>query len=138
MSISIAGYSAKNVLDLLEERLLGAVAVGVDDVGWHRLRQFLEEAPLFLGQFLRYGDARHHVEVAVSAAGDVRHPFTAQLEPRTGRCAGGYLEHLLAIHERYADVAAESEGGKRNRHVAVEVVPLAVEERVLLHVDDDV
>src|SRR5215471_9112911 len=138
MSISSAGYSAKNILDLLEERLLGAVAVGVHDFGRHRLRQFLEEAALFLRQFLRDGDARNHVQVAMSAAGDVRHALAAQLEPRTGRSARRHLDHVLAIHERYAHVAAEREGRKRNRHLAVKVVPLAVEERVLLHVDDDV
>ena len=58
--ISSAGYSAKNILHLLEERL---VAPSSDSLGFerllrHRLRQLLEQVLLFLGQLLRDRDAR--------------------------------------------------------------------------------
>src|SRR5262249_53631981 len=121
-----------------EERLVGAFSVRIDRLRRHRRREFLEQTALFLRQFLRDGDARDDVEVAMAAARHVRHSLGAQLEPRARLRAGADFDRLFAVQERHPDLAAERERRKRDRHLAVEVVLFAMEERVLLHVDDDV
>src|SRR5438067_12462078 len=87
--ISRAGYSAKNVLHLFEERLFGSLArARLDRFLRHGRRQLLEQALLIAGEFFRHGDARDDVEIAVAAARHVRHALAAQLEPRARLRAG--------------------------------------------------
>src|SRR5262249_41984834 len=73
-----------------------------------------------------------------AAARDVRHALATQLEARARLRAGRNLQLLLAVDERYAHVAAEREHREGHRQLAVEIVLLAVEQRVILDVHDDV
>ena len=79
-----------------------------------------------------------HVQIAVAAARDVRHALAAQLEARAGLRAGRDVQLLAAVERRHLDAPAERERREADRQLAVEVVLFAMEERVLLHVDDDV
>ena len=53
-------------------------------------------------------------------------------------CPGESTTASGAVECRHLDVAAERERGEGHRHLAVEIVAVAPEERVVLHVDDDV
>ena len=55
---------------------------------------------LFLRQLLRDGDARDHVQVAVSAAVDVRHALAAKLETRAGLRPGGHVDLFPSVKRR--------------------------------------
>ena len=50
----------------------------------------------------------------------------------------GTLTRLGAVERRHLDLAAERDGGEVHRDLAEQVVAVAAEELVLLHVDDDV
>src|SRR5205823_2234397 len=63
---------------------------------------------------------------------------TAQLEPRAGLRASRNLELLFRLHRGHTHIAAERQRRERQRPLAIEIVPLAMEKRVFLHVDDDV
>ena len=77
-------------------------------------------------------------QVAVAAAADVGHAAAANAERRAGLRAGRDRERLVAVERRNPDLAAERERREVQRHFAVQVVAVALEERVLLHVDHDV
>src|ERR1043166_3354551 len=109
MSISSAGYSAKNILHLLEEGLLGAVAVGVGGLRRQRFGEILEQALLFFRQLPRHRDARDDVQVPMPAPRYVRHALAAQLEARLGLRAGGDGDLIFAVDEGHAHLAAERE-----------------------------
>src|SRR4029079_279009 len=51
---------------------------------------------------------------------------------------GRHLDLLVADQRRHAHVTAERQRREGHRHLAIQVVPFAVEERMLLHVDDAV
>ena len=101
-------------------------------------RELFEQPLLILRELLRDRDARDDVKVSVAAPVHVRHALAAQLEARAGLRAGGDVDVLAAVERRHLHAAAERERREADRHLAVEVVLLAMEERVLLHVDDDV
>src|SRR6185503_1924887 len=137
--MSRAGYSAKYVLHLFEEGLLAAVAGRrLDLLLRHDPGELFEQILLLAAQLLRDRGARNHVEVADAAARHVRHPLGAQLEARPGLRPGRHLDLLVADQRRHAHVTAERQRREGHRHLAIQVVPFAMEERVLLHVDDDV
>ena len=63
--------------------------------------------------------------------------------PRTRNVAplwvpAGIGEWLLAVERRNLDLATERERGEVEWNLAVQVVPVPLEKRMLLHVDDDV
>src|SRR5690606_18047868 len=60
--------------------------------------------------------------------------------PKGGPCLRpfGDGERLLLVQRRDADLATERQGREVQRHFAVQVVPLALEERMVLHLHHDV
>ena len=78
-------------------------------------------------------------QVAAAASGDVRHAASAQ-RGTTGPVsrALGTLNGSSPSSVGNPDLAAERERREVERHLAVEVVAVALEERMVLHVDDDV
>ena len=103
-----------------------------------RRRQLFEQLLLLLRQLLRRVDLDRDEQVAVAAAADVGHALAAHAERRAALRACRNRERLVAVERRDLDLAAERERREVQRHLAVQVVAVALEERVLLHVDDDV
>ena len=93
---------------------------------------------LFLGELRRDGDAGDHVKVAMAAARHVRHALAAQLEARARLRSGRDVELLAAVERRHLDGPAEGERREADRQLAIEIVAFAMEEVVVLDVDDDV
>ena len=82
---------------------LGVLPIEVVLLLRQRLRQLFEQVLLFLGELGRDGDAGDHVQVAVSAARDVRHALAAQLEARACLRAGGDVQILAPVERRDLD-----------------------------------
>src|SRR6185503_20102988 len=105
----------------------------------HRRGELLEQFPLLLGRLLRCHDLDGDEQVAARPAGDdVRHAAPAQPEGGAALCALGHLERLLAFERGNGDLAAERRRRIGQRDFAVQIVAVAVKERMVLHVDDDV
>src|SRR6185312_1941167 len=100
--------------------------------------QFLERVFLFLRQLLRDGDAGDGIEVSMTATVHVRHALAAQLEPRSRLCAGWHLHGFAAIERRDVNRSSQCESPKADRHLTIQIVVFPLEERLLLHVNDDV
>ena len=82
----------------------------------------------------------YHVahQVAVHMAAHVLDALAAQAEDLAALCFGGDLQARHAFQRRDLDLAAERRGGDADRHLAVQVVVVALEYRVLADVDLDV
>src|ERR1041385_5666346 len=103
------------------------------------LVELLEHLALLFRQLLRRHDLHGDEQVATAAAGDdVGHAAAAKAEGRAALRALGNLERLLTLERWDGDVAAERHRRIVHRNLAEQIVAIAVEERVLLHVDDDV
>ena len=103
------------------------------------LAQLFEQVLLFLGELLRHRDAGDDVEVAVAAAGHVRHALAAHLEARARlACPAGTCSSSLPSSVGTLIVPPSASVGNDTGISQIEVVLLAMEERVLLHVHDDV
>src|SRR5206468_652432 len=87
----------KDIFDALEERLLFAVGFFVQLLLRQDAIQLFKYVLLFFGKLLRHGDARNHIQVAMSAAVHARHALAAQLEACPGLCARGHLHRLASI-----------------------------------------
>ncbi len=72
------------------------------------------------------------------AGAEAWHAFAAELEERAALGAGGNLERTLAFEGRDPDLAADGGGDEFDRDLAEKVIFLALEDFVLLDVDDDV
>src|SRR6185369_17188104 len=77
-------------------------------------------------------------QVPAAATCDVGHASPAHAERLPALCPFRDIEGFLALERRNRDVTAERERREVERNLAVEIVPFALKERVLLHVDDDV
>ena len=86
----------------------------------------------------RHFDEQPREEIAALAAVHVDHAFAAQLEALAALRAGRDFESRFAFERRHRHFAAERGGRKGDRHFAKKIVVFALEDRVLLHVDDDV
>lgn len=75
------------------------------------------------------------IEVAGCAAAHRLHAFAFQAEGFAGLGFGGDGEHHAAGKRRHFDFAAKRGSGEADRHVAVQVVAVAGEDRVLAHAD---
>ena len=102
------------------------------------VEELFEDQLLLLRQFLRHGGSRDDMEVTVTASAHVRHALAPYPEarPRLSACGDGQV--FAAVERRHFDAAAKGECWELNRQLAVEVIPLAVKEIVILDVDDDV
>ena len=88
----------------------------------------------FLGTL---GDDRHE-QVAVPAAGDVGQALVPDLQHGAARRAVRDVQRVLAVERRHLHRSAEGERRERHAQLAVEVVVVALEERVVGDDDDDV
>src|SRR4051794_11403228 len=111
------------------------------------LRLLLAPKPCELAQqlFLLVIEVAGRLDVEVDieitptdAAGQVRHAVRTQREHRAGLRPGLDLERLGAVERLDVDGGAERGGRHRQRHVAVQVVAVAGEDRVLPLADLDI
>src|SRR4051812_14635614 len=135
---SSAGCLPKNVFDAFEERLLVAASVFVEFFLRQEPVQVLERMFLFFCQLLRHRHARNRVEVTLTASIHVWHALAAHLESRSRLRPGRDLNLLASIERGHVDRSAERQCRKTDRHLAIKIVVFAMEERVLLHVNDHV
>src|SRR4051812_1369789 len=106
-----------------------------------RGRELLEQLLLVAGQLLWRDHLHRHEQVTAVPAAAVRHvghPFAAQAEDGARLRALGDREGLLAVQRRNGDLAAERQRREVDRDLAVKVVPVALEELVVLDVDHHV
>src|SRR5579862_9566013 len=122
--------SAEGALDLVEEALVRLVGplVGVPV-------EFLEQAPLLVGQMARDDDVHEHALVAASVPVKHGHAFAAEHHDRAGLRPRVELELLVAVEGRDLDRRAECGLGHRQVDGRVDVVALAHEAWVGSHVD---
>src|SRR2546425_5789034 len=82
----------------------------------------------------------HHVaeQVTRQVAAHALDAFAFQAEGLAGLRLGRHADVRRAVQRRDADVAAERRGAERNRHLAVQVVVVALEHRVRLDVHLDI
>src|SRR5262245_11888408 len=140
---SIAGQLLpKHVLHAIEEvpfvLLLLVACARFELFLRQRFRQLLEQLPLLLVQPVRRLHLHRREHVAVSAAVHVGHPLAAQAERGSGLRPLRNLHLFRTIQCRHQDFSAERHGGEVDWNLAEQVVAVAAEERVLLHVDDNV
>src|SRR5262245_35791937 len=100
--------------------------------------QLFEQLLLFLGQLPRRADPHRHQQITTPTSADIRQPVAANAERRSGLRARGNREWFVAVERGDANLSPERQRREVQRHLAVEIVAVALKELVLLHVDDDV
>ena len=138
--ISSAGYSAKDVLHLFEERLLRRrprrpARASPAAASWPAPRAGAS-VPWSASSGRRRERSRRDRRARGPTTSGM--PLPRSLKRAPGCVPSGTLTSSSSVERRHADLAAERERREVDRHLAVEVVAVALEERVLLHVDDDV
>src|SRR5262249_47461031 len=128
------------VLDAIEEVALVLV------FALSRLELFLRQRPgeildqlaLLPSQLPRRLHLHGREQVAAAASVDVGHSFAAQAQRGPGLRAFVDLHRLGSLERRHLNLAAERDGREVDRNLAEQVVAVAPEELVLLHLDHDV
>lgn len=84
-------------------------------------------------------DLYHHLDQLVAFVPPVERWQTLAAHPQdsAGLCSGGNSESGLALKRGNFDDAPKHRLGKRNRHFAEEVIPLALEQIIFLDPDHD-
>ena len=100
--------------------------------------EFLQLGSLLGIQFRRNFDQNPDQQIATLTPIDVHDAFAAKLEHLRALGSGGNFEIRLPFQRRHVDFAAERGEGKRDRHFAVQIVFIALENLVLLNVNDNV
>src|SRR5580658_3940432 len=100
-----------------------------------RVIQLLDELALFRGQVHRR--LHHHPaeEIATRAATHRLHALVAQAEYPSRLTLCRDLHGHVPIECRHRDAAAERRRGKAHRHLAAQVLAVALEDRVLTHLN---
>src|SRR5581483_9366947 len=129
-----AGSDADGILDLLQEPL---VLVPLD-LGAERLGQPLQQPPLLVREVGRRHDVQAHLQVAAARGAQVGNPLAAQAHRPAALRAGGDTEPRRLVERGDLDLGAERRLRDVDRQVEEQVVALAAEIAVLLHVDIDV
>src|SRR5262245_3230649 len=134
-SASSAGHLrllAKNIFDPVEQALVFLIANRrpLEMLLGEHLGELFDQLLLMPVQFLRPGHLHGHQQISASASRDVGHSATANAERRSGLRAGRYREGLSAIERRDLNLAAERQRGEGHRNLAVEIVAVALEERM--------
>ena len=105
---------------------------------FERVVQFLEQLALVFGELDR-GFHRHvAVQIAGVAAAHALDALATQAEGLAALGAFGQVDGGLALQRGHVDLAAQGGGGDADRHLAVQVVALALEDVVLAQPDLDV
>src|SRR5262249_8604414 len=122
----------EQVADFLEKALaLGRYMFLVD------LGQLAEKLLLALGQTLRRLDENGNEQVALAAGAEVRQAVARHAHNVAALDAG--LERVVhrAVQRRHFHLAAKRGLAEAERHLADQVIAVALEERMILHVDAD-
>src|ERR1051325_2604243 len=138
---SSAGQLAKDVFDAIEDAALVVLRTRrrLELLLGQRLGELFEELLLLLIDLLRRDDLDRHEQIAAPASrDDVGHAAAAQPERGARLRPFGNLEALASLERRNRDLAAHRQRRVVERDLAEEIVAVAVKERMLLHVDDDV
>src|SRR6478736_5320366 len=135
------GTSAEDVLHAVEDVavVLCRERPRLGLLGWQRLRELLQDLTLFLCELFRDVGVHGDAQIAPATARDVGQPLAAQPEHRPGRGALRDFQRLLLLAEaRHLELAAQRERREGDADVAEQVVALALQELVVLHLHDDV
>src|SRR5580698_2255632 len=103
-----------------------------------RLLELLQDVALLIGQLDRRLDLHVHIQIARDAGAQTLDALAAQTERLARLRAFRHRETCTASERRDFDLATERGRGKRNRHLAMEVVAVTLEHRMLLDMDFDV
>src|SRR5579883_1349068 len=123
----------KVILDLIQDALFARL-VG----GWQQVAQFLKQAPLLARKLGRDVHIQMHIEVAAASALNARHAQAANAQPRAGLRPFRNLQRLNAVEGVQLDRSAESGLRDVDGKGAMQVVFLALENRVFGDFDDHV
>lgn len=100
--------------------------------------QFLQQLALTLVQLGRRLHPYFDEKIAFAMPVEHRHAFVPQLQHCAGLRTFGNFQHLLAFEGRNLNLRAQSSLSKGDGHHAMQVRSLALKERVILHMQDDV
>src|SRR5690606_24099935 len=100
--------------------------------------QLVQQLALLVGQVHRRLDHHLAVKVAGGAAAYRLHALVAQAEDLAGLGFGGDADLGLAAEGGHAGDVAQRGLGDADRHLAVQVVAVALEDRVLANADFDI
>src|SRR5258708_9876253 len=103
-----------------------------------RLLELLQNLALRFGELDRRLDLHMHVKIAGDARTQTLDALAAQTERLARLRAFRHREARTAGQCGHFDLAAERRRGERNRHLAMQIVAVALEHRVLLDVNLDV
>src|SRR4051794_22005236 len=108
-------------------------------VAVHDLRELLDGLLLLRGELVRHLDHEPIVQVAAAGTGaERRRALAAQALERAVLGAGRHAQALGAVQRRDLDLGPAERLGDGDRDLDLEVVALALEDRRLAHVRDDV
>src|SRR5262249_15015697 len=100
--------------------------------------EFLKLTALLWVQARRHFDDQPCKQICLTAPVNVCYPLSAQLKHLARLRACGDFKVRFALQRRHIDFAAQSRNPEWDRHVAVQIVPFAVKDIVLLDVNDHV
>ena len=103
-----------------------------------RLAELLEKLALFARELARNLHVHVHEQVAPAAALQARHAEILQPDARPGLNAIGNFDRLQAIEGEQVDFGPQRGLRHVDRNGAVQIVALALENRMLFHLDHDV
>src|SRR5260370_42366140 len=100
--------------------------------------EFLKFATLFCIEARRYLDNQTCKQIATIALVDVRNSFAAQFEDLPALRTRGNFQMRFAFQCRHVELAAQSRERKRDRHLAIKIIAVALKDFVLLDMNDDI
>lgn len=100
--------------------------------------QLLEKSALLARKFLGYLDVHVNIQIAASAAVQMRHAEIPQSELRTGLCPLGNADRLGTIERVNSYFCAENSLSDVNWQTAMQIVFVPLKYRVLGYFDDHV
>src|SRR5207253_9806192 len=133
--------SAEDVLYTIEDAALVVLLTRrrLELLLGQRLGELFEKLLLLLAELLRRDDLDRHEQISAPAARHhIRHAAAAQPEGRAGLRPFGNLEALVPFERGDGNLAAHRQRRIVQRNLAEQIVGVAMEERMLLHVDDGV
>src|SRR6516162_2866130 len=100
-----------------------------------KLGKLLQLATLLRIQARRDLHDEPREQIAMTTPVHVCYAFATKLEHLSALCACGDFNMRLAFKRWYVDFAAQCRNGKRDWHIAIQIIDLAVKDVVLLNVD---
>src|SRR5262249_39975628 len=133
----------EHVLDAVEEvalflRIVLAARARLELFLRQRFGELLDDLALVARELLRRPHLHGGEQIAAAAAADVGHPLALEPQRRAGLRALGAPDGFRPSGGGPRVAAAGRDGREVDRDLAEQVHAVAAEERVFLHVDDDV